>query len=152
MVISSSRLSSRRGKVRPCPSHREEGKARRVKGWCRAPGWDNPWVEFPHDPGGPPLHRAWTLPLGVYSAPETGASKLGPDLIHNICTADSTCQLGPTAWPGDVRPQPDSLTWQPSPQRQVQPAQLYPPGPDYPTSSYSHRPCPPPLSDHFVSG
>lgn len=35
--------------------------------------------------------------LAFILPPETGASKLGPDLIHNICTADSECQLGPTA-------------------------------------------------------
>lgn len=73
------------------------------------------WLELPHDPGGPPLQRDWTLPLGISSAPEMGASKLKSDLIHNICGADTKCQLGPMAWPGDVSAQPDSLTRQPSP-------------------------------------
>lgn len=49
-----------------------EGRARPsgVKGSRRAPGRDNLWVELPHDPGGPPLQRARTLPLWAFILPQ----------------------------------------------------------------------------------
>lgn len=80
------------------------------------------------DPGRATTTEAWTLPFGISSAPETGTSKLRSDLIHNICGADSQCQLGPTVRTGDVSLRPDSSPRQPSPQRQVWPVLLYQPG------------------------
>lgn len=53
-------------------------------------------------PGRATTAEAWTHPLGMFPALETGASSLESDLIPNICGADSKCQSGPMAQPGDV--------------------------------------------------
>lgn len=105
--ISSSRLFGGRGKVRSHPSPREEGHG---SVGCRS--------LMPT--GRAAAASVWPHPLGTSPAPETGASSLESDFILDICTADSQCQSGPMAWPGDVTSQPDSLPRWPSPPAAVQ--------------------------------
>lgn len=152
MVVSSSRLPGGRGTGDRAHLTEKKAKAQGGEGLCRAPGRDNLCgCSSLMTLVGPQPRRAWTLPLGISSAPETGASKLESDLIHNICGADSECQLGPTARPADVSPQPGSLTWQPSSQPQAWPALRHQPGPGHPAPSSSRRPGPSSLSARFVS-
>ena len=88
------------------------------------------------DPGRATTAVAWIHPLSTTPAPETGASSLESDFILDICKTDSKCQAGPTAPPGDVSSQPDSLTRQPS-----RPAAA-PGRPDPPTLSEAGCPLP----------
>lgn len=105
------------------------------------------------DPGGAAAAEAWTLPLGMSSAPEIGASRIESDLIHHICRADSECHSGPRVQRGDVSPQADSLTGRPQLLAWPIPSlQTFNLGGDCQLPSASHGLDPPLLSAHFVSG
>lgn len=61
-------------------------------------------------PDGAKAAEAWTLPLGISSVLEMGASRQKSELIHHICRADSSASQDP--WSGLLM-SADSLTGQP---------------------------------------